>query len=129
MNGTNYILFGFGSALAGYALFKVLLAILPARLSSQSDKQATEVIKEAKRQRESILSSKAQQVEDELELAAEELESEIAQSKEELLDEEAIIESRKKEVSREESRLQKLEKKSKKFPTMLSKHITNTKQL
>jgi ribonucrease Y len=110
MNGTNYILFGFGSALAGYALFKALLAILPSRLSSQSEKQASEVIKEAKRQGQSILASKAQQVEDELELAAEELESEIAQSKDELLDEEAIIESRKKEISREETRLQKLEK-------------------
>lgn len=109
MSGMQYAYIGIGATIVGFILFRVLLAVLPNRLSSQSLRQAEEVIKEAKRQRKAILKSKAQQLEDELELAAEDLETEISESKEDIEDNEMMIESRKKEVQREESRLQKLE--------------------
>ena len=109
MEGTSLIIIGISSAIGGFIAFRIILAILPTRLSSQSKKQAVEIFKEAERQKLAILKSKSKQLDDEIELASEELESEILQLSDALVDEDKMIESRKQEVIREESKLKKLE--------------------
>ena len=109
MINTTFILTGVGSVCLGFILFRVLLAILPARLAAQSRKQAIEVVNEAQRQNKSIGKSKSIKLDGELDIAREELESEIVQTKADLADQEQILEDRKKQVTREGSQIEKLE--------------------
>ncbi|MCY4444499.1 MAG: HDIG domain-containing protein [Proteobacteria bacterium] len=106
------------SASAGYGLYRLLVAFVPATFMKQPRTQAKSIIQEAQKQQKNIRSQSSQK--ESLELAREELKADLDSLKTTLREDEKLLDERENKLADEEQRLQKRHQRIEAYTTKVS---------
>lgn len=110
MESYDYLIVAAASAVAGYFLFRIILAYLPTKLRQNHANQKRDVVEEAKRQAERLKMTAREQFKAHLMMMEEDFATELEDRKEDMKVMEEELTQREEFINNEDERLQKYEK-------------------